>query len=125
LAILAEKCGAASVTAVDIDEWSINNAMENADKNNCSKVKITQADSVPKEVFDVLLVNINKNVILQNVLDLVNACSSNGKILMSGFLAQDEMDIKQAFKRYNFHCKKREESSGWICLLMENSKKHV
>lgn len=125
LAILAEKCGAVSVTAVDMDEWSIKNAIENVANNNCSKVKISQADSIPKEEFDVLIVNINKNVILQNVPDLVNACSSNGKILMSGFMAQDEHDIKNAFEKNNFHLVKGEENSGWICLLMEISKKHV
>jgi ribosomal protein L11 methyltransferase len=118
LAILAEKCGAASISAVDIDEWSLNNATENVANNNCFKVKLSQADSVPKEQFDVLLVNINKNVILLNVLDLVNACSSNGKILLSGFLVQDEHDIRSAFEKHNFHLLNREEKSEWICLLL-------
>lgn len=75
LSILAEKLGAETVWAVDNDIWSINNANENVARNSCSKIQIELANEFsPKEKFDLVLANINRNIILSNfdglVLDL-------------------------------------------------------
>ncbi len=118
LAILAEKSGAKSVTAVDIDEWSIKNAIENTTRNKCFKIHIGQSDSIPGEVFEVILVNINKNIILQHFSGLTDVCSTNGKILMSGFLEQDENDIVTEMKKFFLNVINRQMENGWVSLLI-------
>ena len=72
LAILAEKLGSKKVWAIDYDEWSIRNAEENIIRNNCCKIQLKQSDNFsPTENFDVILANINKNVILDNLNSLI------------------------------------------------------
>src|SRR5258708_1723316 len=67
LAILSEKLGAKKIIAVDIDDWSIENAAENLQKNNCSLVDLKKADTADTDgLYDVILANVNKNVIVDN-----------------------------------------------------------
>ena len=74
LAILAEKLGAASVFAIDNDEWSIENAKENIAYNDCSKILIQKAETIPAEKqYDIILANINLNVILANLSSIASA----------------------------------------------------
>ncbi len=94
LAILAEKLGAKNITAIDNDDWSIENAKENFEKNNCEKITLIKDDSVSaKENFDIILANINKHIILENIDQLQAALLPNGCLLLSGLLAEDEKDI--------------------------------
>ena len=67
LAILAEKRGANSVFAPDIDEWSFNNAKENCALNNCKKIEVALGDhqTIRGQTFDVIAANINKNVLIE------------------------------------------------------------
>jgi ribosomal protein L11 methyltransferase len=68
LAILAEKAGAKAITAIDNDEWSINNAIENFNSNSCHKILLSNNKEITGEgVFDIILANINRNIILQNL----------------------------------------------------------
>ena len=68
LAILAEKLGAEKIIAIDNDEWSIENAKENIKRNNCHAIELQKADtSAVNGTFDIILANINKNVILENL----------------------------------------------------------
>ncbi|HEY0751963.1 MAG TPA: 50S ribosomal protein L11 methyltransferase, partial [Chitinophagaceae bacterium] len=60
LAILAEKLGARDVIAIDVDDWSIENAQENLYRNNCSHVQLSLNSSVPERQFDIILANINR-----------------------------------------------------------------
>ncbi len=97
LAILSEKLGAAHVLAIDIDEWSIENAKENVERNNCHAIQVQQADEVALGLkYDVILANINKHVILQNIQQLAHSLADNGCLLISGLLDHDEADIQAA-----------------------------
>lgn len=122
LAILAEKLGSKYVWAVDIDDWSIENASENIEKNGCKNIKIEKADQFSsKEKFDVILANINKNVILSNVDYVSAACAEHGEILLSGLLKEDENDIVTAFVKKGFEHISTVERNKWICLLLRYS----
>src|SRR5882724_11850115 len=67
LAILAEKLGALKIIAIDNDDWSITNAAENIQQNNCSKIQLLKTDNTEmNQQFDIILANINKNTILGN-----------------------------------------------------------
>ena len=117
LAILAEKLGAASLTAIDIEEWSIRNARENADINSCNRISLKQTTSIPDEQFDIILANINRNVILDYLPQLNDRLVPGGKILVSGLLTTDQKDIVAAFQAIGMQLLQQTERSNWISLL--------
>jgi ribosomal protein L11 methyltransferase len=117
LAILAERLGAREIVAVDIDPWSIENAAENIAGNNCSSIMIRQADSAKTgRSFDVILANINKNVILDNMLVLSQQLEKSGIILFSGLLLADEEDIVAEAEKCGLKPDNRAEKDNWLCL---------
>jgi ribosomal protein L11 methyltransferase len=120
LAILANNLGTENVWAIDIDDWSIENAKENIEKNGCENVIIEKKDRFEtEEKFDIILANINRNVILGNVDGLTSALKRTGKLLLSGLLVQDEKDVVAAFTQRGFSHKHTVERNKWICLLLE------
>jgi ribosomal protein L11 methyltransferase len=97
LAILAEKLGATDILAVDNDAWCIENSIENAANNNCKNIRIELAhDAKTGRQFDVVIANINKNIILDNLKALAADVAINGDIVLSGLLREDEADILAA-----------------------------
>lgn len=117
LAILAEKLGAASILATDNDDWSISNAAENLVNNDCTKVNLQQFDSVPSgERFDIILANINKNVILENLAVLAKQLAPGGILLLSGLLAEDEPDILAATEPLQLVFTGKQLQNNWISL---------
>lgn len=118
LAILAEKLGAASITAIDIDEWSIDNATENSRENGCRKIKLIQQDH-PKTgegKFDVILANINKNIIINNLKELISQLNTGGILLLSGLLVTDEKDILEETKKYPLTHEATFTKEKWILM---------
>lgn len=122
LAILAEKLGAKSVTAIDVDEWSIDNAKENFERNECTKIDVTLTSILPTASFEIVLANINRNVILAYVEQLAGLVQTGGLVLLSGLLAGDEQDITKAAEANGFRFQKRLERGGWISLLFVNQR---
>jgi ribosomal protein L11 methyltransferase len=117
LAILAEKLGAEKITAIDVDDWSIENAKENFQRNGCSRIAVTLSSQLPKENFDVILANINRNVLLDYMDALTKIVKPGGVVLLSGLLASDEQDIISAAEKQGLQFQKKEEKNGWISLL--------
>lgn len=117
LAILAEKMGAAKMDAIDYDEWSIENSIENAAANNCSKIKLVKADTIPAGIiYDIILANINFNIITQN-LAAIKAVSKKGTlILLSGFIKADEQGIIDALTKYGITAAKTLQKGEWVCI---------
>ena len=122
LAILAEKLGASKITAIDVDDWSIENAKENFDRNNCNKIGVSLSSNIPDQQFDIILANINRNVILDYIPVLVKSLRKNAVILFSGLLIADENDIRSACEKNGLLFVNRKERQGWISLLFHNSK---
>jgi len=119
LAILAQKLGAESIVAVDNDEWSIENAFENIQKNNAGKVLVEKGSGVSGEnKYDIILANINKNVILENFKSLCNHLADSGILLISGILAEDCIEIVKTGNELNMKVDKELNNNGWICLKL-------
>lgn len=117
LAILAEKSGAADIAAIDNEARSIENAFENAERNNCSKVVFTLADQLNMpEKFDVIFANINKNVILNHMESVIHHLKSKGKVVFSGLLSGDETEIRAKAELCGLAFEKRLEKNHWISL---------
>jgi ribosomal protein L11 methyltransferase len=94
LAILAEKLGASSIIAIDNDEWSINNAKENIEKNQCKNIQLFLSNAPnSSRKFDIILANINKNVIITHFTFLSRILNKNGRLLVSGILHEDEPEM--------------------------------
>lgn len=121
LAILAEKLGAATVTAIDNDEWSIENGLENAARNGCSHIHLYLASSVPDDQYDIILANINRNVILMHLQYLVQAVVPQGYILFSGLLVDDEGAITEACTVEGLQLLRKQTRNNWISMLMQRS----
>jgi len=118
LAILAEKLGAARITAIDNDEWSINNAAENIKLNKCSKIEVIKADNIHSEKqADIILANTNLNVIVSNMEEQIQACKKGGIILFSGMLINDKPFITAELKKYPIIISEIYEKNNWIVIV--------
>ena len=96
LGILVSMKGAKKVTAIDIDEWSFKGAGENAVLNNIGNMTVKQGDAslLGNEKFDIILANIHKNVLINDMQDYTNVLLPKGLLVMSGFYTEDIPDIK-------------------------------
>jgi ribosomal protein L11 methyltransferase len=119
LAILCEKLGGSRIVAVDRDDQSISNAAENISSNACKKIHLIKGSSANQnERFDIILANIIKGVILENLFDFANQLIPSGILVLSGLLVQDEEEILRAAQKYNFGLNVKLEAENWICLQM-------
>jgi ribosomal protein L11 methyltransferase len=125
LAILAEKCGAKEIIAIDNDEWSYTNAKENVEMNNCKKIIIQNSPVLPEREFDIILANINRNIILEYLSQLKSISNEKTIYLFSGLLKDDEADINTAAKQQGLHLLKKMEKNNWICLLFNRGKRSL
>jgi len=91
LTILAAKLGATSLIGIDFDEWAYKNAVENAEINEISTISFVHGDAgmIGDEIFDIILANINRNIILQDIATYVEAMNTKSEIIFSGFLKED------------------------------------
>ena len=120
LAILAEKLGACSVLAIDNDEWSINNATENIEANNCRLIKLElSCKMVDHETVDVVLANINLNVIIENMHLFKKVCTGETTVLLSGMLLCDVDAISEKISQKGFHIDKITDKEGWVVLSIK------
>jgi ribosomal protein L11 methyltransferase len=92
LSILALKSGASKVIGIDIDDWAVENALENCQRNNCMSVEVIKGNvhAMKGKKADVLLANINRNILLQDMPAYAELLLPGGVIYMSGFLSEDQ-----------------------------------
>lgn len=120
LAILAEKLGAASVVAVDYDQWSIMNCSENIAANNCKHITIEQKSNIQGgSGVDIILANINLSVLKENAKHISTMLAENSVLLLSGILLSDEKNLASVFEKNGFVKKKLAQRKGWIALLFQ------
>ncbi len=109
LAILAHKMKAKQVVAIDNDDWAFANASDNMEKNSATSVTVIQGElsSIPLPAYDVIIANINRNVLLNDIPGYAGCLNPDGVLMMSGFYEQDLEQIRlvseQAGLRYISH----------------------
>jgi ribosomal protein L11 methyltransferase len=120
LAILAEKCGASKIIAVDYDQWSIENAKENIEANNCNNILLKQQDNLSGiEPANIILANINLNV-LKNQSSSISSLLKPGSILLvSGFLFSDEKQMQDIFEEQNLIKRQIQQRGEWLGIVFE------
>lgn len=122
LAIMAIKLGSKSVWAIDNDDWSIENATENIAKNNCQNISLEKKDEFGKgQKFEVVLANINRNVILENVKQIAACMAAGSTLLLSGLLKQDEEAVTDAFKPHNILQLNTLQRGEWISIMLKHA----
>jgi ribosomal protein L11 methyltransferase len=116
LAILAEKMGAESVYAFDLDDWSIANAMENLSENGCKRIRLGKRSEIPDETdFDLILANINKYVIFNSLQEMQQQLNEDGVVLLSGILTDDLLELNTIMAQHNLRLEESKEMENWIC----------
>lgn len=122
LAILAEKLGAGEVLAIDNDDWSIENVKENILNNGCSNINVKLMEAPPwGNTFDVVLANINKHILLDQMPGIARMASTDGKVLLSGLLVEDEQEIVESAGLNRLIFEKILEKNGWIALFFSKA----
>jgi ribosomal protein L11 methyltransferase len=121
LSIMASKLGAKEVEAFDIDEWSVANSNENTTINHCNNIHISQGtitEVLPHGKFDLVLANINKNVLLDEINIYASYLRPEGHLLLSGFFVLDIPDLLTEASRHHLHEIRRDEKETWATLLL-------
>jgi len=117
LAILASMRGADPVVAIDIDEWAYDNAIENLGLNQIANVdvKIGGAELLDASlcVFDIILANINRNILLQDIEKYVSVLKSGGVLFMSGFYREDIAVIEEQANNYGLKLDRTDSKDNW------------
>lgn len=117
LGILAKMKDAKSVDAIDIDEWSFENAIENAQRNKVD-INVLQggAERIPNKHYDIILANINKNVLLEDIVFYVQHLKKGGFLFLSGLYNFDEDDIRNETEKHGLTFVEKREQNEWIAL---------
>ncbi|WP_248723802.1 50S ribosomal protein L11 methyltransferase [Seonamhaeicola sp. ML3] len=118
LAILAEMKGAKPIEAIDIDNWCYLNSLENVARNNCNEITVFEGDAslLEGKTYDVIIANINRNILLQDM-NTYTACLKKGGVLfLSGFYNSDIPTIDAEVTKYGLTIQETLEHNNWVAL---------
>jgi ribosomal protein L11 methyltransferase len=121
LAILACMKGANSITGIDIDEWAFENALENIRQNKCSQIIVKQggAELLKNSSYDVILANINRNILLNDMEAYTKTMSRGGQIAFSGFYTSDISHIDTKARSLGLRLLRQSEKNNWAALVYQ------
>ena len=124
LSIVALKCGAKHVDAVDIDPWSVESACNSAELNDLEeRISVVEGtvELFANNSYDMVMANINRNIILGDLATYVAILNPGGRMLLSGFLAEDVAPIVEAVTGYGLSHTATLEDGEWRCLTFEKA----
>lgn len=118
LAILAEMKGAKPIDAIDIDNWCYLNSIENAERNNCKEITVYEGDAelLKGKKYDVIIANINRNILLNDMQSYVDSLNDNGIIFFSGFYTEDFDAINESCTSKGLTFEKEIVRNNWMSL---------
>lgn len=123
LSLVAKRCGAEHVTAYDIDEWSVENTKHNAEINNIELIDVLLGDvSVLSHVdgmFDVIVANINRNILLDDMPTIVETLSPDGCLILSGFYEEDAALLVEKAETLGLRESHRTVDNNWTMLAFK------
>lgn len=126
LSIAASKLGASKVIGYDIDEWSVNNTLHNATMNNVTNLEVfhgnAQVLSHVSGLFDVVLANINRNILLQDMTSFVELMTPGAILLLSGFYEADANLLIEKATQLGLVERNRKTEDDWCCLMFTKEK---
>lgn len=118
LAILAEMKGAKSVDAIDIDNWCYLNSMENVIRNNCELISVYEgaAELLEGKHYDMIIANINRNILLEDISKYSECLNPGGKLFLSGFYIEDIPAIEEECNLNGLKIEDELEQENWAAL---------
>ena len=119
LAILARKHGATNVVAIDIDEFAFENAKENIILNNTPdiEVRLGGADAIKEsDSFDIVIANINRNILLMDMVNYVKAMHTGSLLFISGFYTEDMEVLKAEAAQHGLSYLDYAEDNRWAMM---------
>lgn len=122
LAILASKLGAATVKAIDIEEWAFLNTKENAERNKTINISVEKGDVnlLAGNSFQLILANINKNVLIKDIGLYTSSLTKGGELLISGFFESDCQELESKFKAQGLLLKEKVVRTNWALMHFTN-----
>ncbi len=120
LAILAAMRGAASILAIDIDEWAYNNTLENISINKQEQIEVVKggAELLDKQQFDAVFANINRNILLEDIPAYVRVMKSGATLLLSGFYTDDISFIQEVCQKNKLSIINQLTKDKWVALRL-------
>ena len=119
LAILARMRGAQPCTAIDIDEWCVRNSIENIELNQVDDIAVSQGDASSLNglgPFDVIITNINRNILLNDMKQYVARMQPGSELLMSGFYVDDIPVIRAEAEKNGLKFVSQKEKNRWAAV---------
>ena len=124
LAILAQKMGAAKVTAVESDRVAFENLLENLTINNCLGITSTLANNISAilpDSIDFVTANITRNVLLEHMNDVFSVLKKGGQVVFSGFLESDQARMKTEIEKRGGRILEQLSEHEWISLRVRKT----
>lgn len=124
LSILAAQKGASKITAIDIDEWAYNNAIENVHLNNISNIEVLCGDAslLNQQSFynknDIILANINRNILLNDLHLYIHTLKDNGLLFISGFYEADIPILATECEKYGMRVVETRQEGDWCAVKL-------
>ncbi len=120
LAIFSEMRGATEIDAIDIDNWCYVNSLENVERNSCKKIKVYEGDAslLVNQKYDVIIANINRNILLNDIKYYSKCLENKGVLLLSGFYKEDIPIIEKETSKYNFKLDSIIERNNWVAIKL-------
>ena len=119
LAILASMRGAGPITAIDIDDWCVNNSRDNIALNGIENITVEWGDAnllKGREPFDVIIANINRNILLADMAQYAACMHSGSELFMSGFYVQDIPVIQEKAESLGMEFIHHREKNNWAAV---------
>ena len=121
LGIYAKKKGCRNLVMIDIELQAVENAFEHCELNHVHADAILEgsAEVIPAQLFDIIFANITRNVLEELLPKLRSHCTENGKLIISGFLKQDELFMISCLEKNQFRVKSTFQKEDWIAILAD------
>ena len=118
LAILAKLKKAVHVLAVDVDEWAFHNTIENIERNDNLQidVQLGGVETISNYQFDIIMANINRNILLQDMRSYAQSLNQKGDLLLSGFFLADKKVLIEEVSKHQLELVYEESNNDWTLL---------
>ncbi len=116
LAILAEMRGASKIDAIDIDKWCYENSIENLERNHCKNISVFLGDAalLSGKKYEVIIANINRNILLNDLKTYNESLLPGGELYLSGFYVEDLPIITETCNNLGLDFVENKEKNNWI-----------
>ncbi len=124
LSILGEKMGASYITALDIDDKAVENTLENIRLNQCRVIEVLKGMVSSSKLtleYHLILANINRNVLLEDIPSYAKLLSPGGHLIVSGFYTEDQPPIVNTCEDSGLQIKSQSQENKWASLILEKN----